>query len=290
MEGHDSIRSIFESVGLTGSETESPSRFQFGDDAGESSRLGRECMKDGDFRGAQTHFERAIKQGAPRGEAYLNLGSSQEAGELPEEAFESYKTSFEFEPSVEAAVAASYALRALGRRREAMAWLEKGAGADPESSFPYRRMAEIAMESREYSAAARAAQKAAEISADDAETHLWASGMLLDAGHPAEALAAAQSAQNLKPMSAEPILNQALALACMNRLPEAVRLIQLARDLEPHEGLPAVMASIFDPEQTVYELHPFDAQHLVRLVDRPGMEPRIVQAAQTALQSSQKDV
>lgn len=290
MEGQDSIRSIFESVGLTGSETVSPSRDKIGRDADESSRLGRECMKDGDYIGAEAHFQNALKQGARPAEGYLNLASAQEAGEKPEEAFEAYELSFNTEPSVEAAVGASYALRAQSRRREAKAWLEKAAETDPESVFPHRRLAELSIESREYTAAAAAALKAMQIAPDDAEIHLWASELLLDAGRAVEALSAAQKAQAQKPMSAEPVINQALALAVLDRLPEAVRQLQLAHDLEPQSTLPAVLASIFDPEQNLGTVHPFDAYHLLRLIDRPSMDPQFVETARKAVRDAEKDV
>ncbi len=244
-------------------------------------------MKDGDFRGAAAHFAQAIKQGGGTAEAHLDLGSALEAGELPEEALEQYAASFDAEPSIEAAVAASYAARAMSHRREAVAWLERGLNVDPESAFVRRRIADLHLESHDFSKAAEAAREAIRFAADDADMQIWASEVLLDSGRAEEALKAAQVAQSIKPLSAEPLVQQALSLACLGRLPEAVRQLNLARDVEPQNGFIGLLISVFDPEQQSDKAESFDAIHLLRLIDRPGMPDPVLSEARRLAASSE---
>ncbi|MBX3097041.1 MAG: tetratricopeptide repeat protein [Fimbriimonadaceae bacterium] len=280
----EQFQDIVELFDLPGARTEagaSEYRDLVGSTEQESKNYGHLCMKDSDYVGAISHFQRAIEQGGDTDENVSNLGAAYEASGQTSEAYQEFLRARSIKSSGELDIALASLLKQDGRAREGLAELEAAIEREPDSAYLQFRRADLLRSMGHRKVALTAVLGAIALAPEDPFYHEWAGELAVEAGLFEQALVSLQAAIEISPGEAKTLGLAAVAFFGVGKETEAVRAARLGSDLEPdnlvlaylrHRIETAVNAEPREPGSKTPELEAYDQDRYNRMVRSLGAE------------------
>ncbi len=224
-----------------------PAASKVGRDAEESSRLGEQCIEDGDFPAAIKHFKKAIEQTEnPDAREHVNLGGAYDAADMEDEALAEYETALSRnDASADAQAGVSQILRRNAKFRDSIQSLVKAAEKDPKNPHYYFNLAEAYREIKEYKLATKAAEEAARLGGDDPFYWFWLADLLIDLRKFEDALRPMKEAVDRSPGDDHLYLRAGIAFWGAGKKAEAIKSLRLASELDPENALYLALVDLF---------------------------------------------
>lgn len=210
-----------------------------GENAVESTELGKTFLNEGDYETAIQHFKNAIEQRDPNDiTSHVDLAGAYDYSDQAPQALRQYEKALRIqEDAVEPNVGISDLYRRYGRYRDAIEKLEKAIELEPANPFNRLKLAETFKDMGEYKLALAAAQGAIAAKPADSFYHYWTGDLLIAMKRYDEALDSLRAAIELSPGDDFLFLRAAVAFWGAGRKAEAVKAARLASDLDPDKHL-----------------------------------------------------
>lgn len=208
-----------------------------GDNADESSILGRQALTDGNVELALRHFKRAAAQrGTLEAEDGLNIAATYAYRDDIPLAYRQYKLVLQSEAeSAEALVGLSELYKRQGRHRDAVAQLELAIKNEPNNAFHAFKLSETLLGIKERTSALHAIKRAILINPSEALYFFWMGDILLQLDRFEEALESFRAAVELSPGDDYYLIRSSIAFWHLGKRQEAIKAIRLACELAPEK-------------------------------------------------------
>jgi tetratricopeptide (TPR) repeat protein len=220
-------------------EITNPVRKLKGDNARESSELGKQSLNEGDLDKAIEHFRRAIEQRDPADVSGLvDLAGVYEFAEMAPQALRQYEKALRIKDnSSESRLGMSQVFKRNARYKDSLKHLEEALALEPRNAFYRFKIAEILREMSDKERALESAQLAMAAAPTDSFYHYWVGDLLIEMKRFGEALQSLRAAIELSPGDDYLYLRAASAFWGARRPQEAIKSVRLASDLDPDKDL-----------------------------------------------------
>jgi tetratricopeptide (TPR) repeat protein len=255
-----------------------------GRNAQDSTELGFDKMKQGDYQAAIEHFKRAIEQ-SEKGDAnaLANLAGAYESAGMEPQAYRLYVKAAKEEATGQLHVAIGTLYRRYGRISDAVKELENAIQLEPTNPYFHFRLADTLRDAGYKVDALAAVQGAIAQEPDKPFYYYWMGDLLVDMKRFDEALEALRAAIELSPGDDLLFLLAGIAFWGAGRRAEAVRSVRLACDLESankihgavlyrmliEDGKPAEADLV---KANAALLDPYDVEESRRMLKKAGIE------------------
>ncbi len=257
-----------------------------GDNAEESTILGRQSLNQGDVVNAIRHFKEALARRDPTDvSARIDLGGAYEYGDDYPQAFRQYEKALRaLKDASEPFVGLADLYKRYGRFQDAIAKLEEAIVREPENSHYRIKLAQTLREARHRERAVVAAQGAIAVQPDVSFYHYWLGDLLIEMERFDEALDSLRAAIELSPGDDFLYVRATVAFWRADRKVEAIKALRLASELDPEKHLYHGLLGILLDETGLMEeaalesersekMDRYDHDMLGRLLDEMRIEP-----------------
>lgn len=229
------VEAIAELFGV--STQEPPASGRIGRNADESRLLGDSALVEGRYTEALDHFRRVLDQNPKdRKKAMFDLAEAFAYGDDEPQALKQYrKAQREFGAAGEEGVADLY--KRFGRFSTAAEELKAAIVREPENPLYRQKMSETLRDAGYPRAALKEAEAVIALTPDSSHAHFAVGELNLRLKDWQAAINAFRAAVELSPGDDYLYLRTAVAFVRAGRIPEAVKAIRLASDLEPEKAL-----------------------------------------------------
>ena len=203
----------------------------------ESSQLGDQSLREGDYGAAAKHYQRALQLGdADPTAAHLGLGLTLEMMEQSPQAIRQYVKAMKLHrENPDPYVGLSEVYKRQGRAKEGLSKLRQAISVDPTNPLLHLKLAEGLRDLGYKKQALRAIQHAIMLEPDKYFFHYWMGDLCLAMKEFEAALEAYRAAIELAPSDDHLFARASLAFWGAGKQPEAIKAIRLASDLNPEK-------------------------------------------------------
>ncbi len=220
-------------------ESEAEEHESVGRDSDESVDLGDQSLREGDFRGAVEHYQRALRQSDGHEAAPLiGMGSAYECMEDAPSALRQYLKAHELEQdNPEPYLGMSDIYMRQGKTWEAIQQLERAVELDPKNPFYHLKLAETLRQMHLPTRALRAIRQAVLCAPDQSFYHYWMGDLQIEMRLYEEALLSLRASIELSPGDDHLYAKAGVAFWGAGKRVEAIKAIRLASDLDPDKNV-----------------------------------------------------